>query len=179
MLFVWRWRPAAPPWPRPARRLARPGSGLSLSVCLPGCLARLPGPALLLLPPVLAGAGAGRGRASVLCQHAGVSVSVVTCCVVCVPRGRLGRRVCRRWAPGGRGGFTPPLLEQPHRRWERKVSGLLLRPPPLTPHTQSLGVKVLPRAGPGRPVLQGRRAAGGRPCPRQQGGRHWSSYGTC
>lgn len=137
MLFVWRWRPAPPPWPQPARRLARPGSGLSLSVCLPGCLARLPGPALLLLLPVMAVGRAGRGRASVLCQHAGVSVSVVTCCVVCVPRGNLGRRVCQRWAPGGRGGFIPPLLEQPHRRWQRKDFGAAAPPPPLTPHTQS------------------------------------------
>ena len=137
MLFVWRRRPAAPPWPRPACRLARLGPGLSLSVCLPGCVARLPGPALLLLYPAWVWAGqTGAGQAC--CVSTRVSQCQWSRVVSCVCHGGVSGGGSAGGGPfGGREGATPPLIEQPHRRWERKISGLLLRPPPLTPHTQS------------------------------------------
>lgn len=179
MLFVWRRRPAAPPWPRPACRLARLGPGLSLSVCLPGCVARLPSPALLLLYPVWVWAGqTGAGQAC--CVSTRVSQCQWSRVVSCVCHGGVSGGGSAGGGPfwGEGRGYTTPARAAPSQVGEEDL-GAAAPPPTLTPHTQSLGVKVLPRAVPGRPVLQGRRAAGGRPCPRRQGGRHWSSYGTC
>ena len=130
MLFVWRWRPAAPPWSRPARRLVRLGSGLSLSVCLPGCLARLPGPALLYSRPCrLWAEQAGAGQAC--CVSTRVSQCQWSRVVSCVCHGGVSGGGSAGGGPfgGGGEGATPTLLEQPHCRWEKKITGLLLRPP--------------------------------------------------
>lgn len=106
-LFVWRRRPAVPraavpscplrPWP--ARRLARPGPGLSLSVCLSGCPVRSARP-----QPPSAPAGATVAGGLRPGSRVGVSTWVSQCqwsrVVSCVSRmRRLGRRVCRRSRP--------------------------------------------------------------------------------
>lgn len=131
--------PPCPLWPWPARRLVRPGLGLSLSVCLSGCLVLLPGPALHPFPAPRG--GAGRGRAPVLVSARGcLSVSGHVLCGVCTACGVSGGGSAGGCAHcGGGGSLCYPCWSSPEAGGRGRLRCCCSNPHFIT-HSPSLSV---------------------------------------